>query len=143
MVILLSVTPDCLFLEFNSDITFVDIAVEMIRNILEYLKVVDPTNLLLVSKELLKNAVVHGNQNDREKEVVFRLFPLGQDRFRLEVEDSGPGISVKNGRTTSLKLDSTQKRGEIGGHGFTIINSLSDQVSFSETGSKITVLLDS
>jgi anti-sigma regulatory factor (Ser/Thr protein kinase) len=140
-VILLSVTPDCLLLEFNSDITFVDIAVEMIRNILEYLKVLDPTNLLLVSKELLKNAVVHGNQNDREKEVVFRLFPLGQDRFRLEVEDSGPGISLKNDRIAWLTLDPTQKRSEIGGHGFKIINSLSDQIFFSENGSKITVLL--
>ena len=140
-MILLSATDDLLLLKFQSDITFVDVAVEIIRNVLEYIEIEDPTNVLLVSRELLKNAVVHGNQNNRDKDVVFRLFRIDQDRFRLEVEDSGPGIGLRNIEATVLEQEQANGRSEMSGHGFTIINSLSEQVYFNETGNLITVLL--
>ena len=141
-VIQLSVDSGDFLLKFHSDITFVQVAVEIIRTVLDYLKVVDPTNVLLVSRELLKNAVVHGNQNDGSKEVVYRISRLAQDRFRLEVEDSGSGISLESGESTirqrPKKLDSDVTQGR----GFTIISSLSEQISFSEQGNKITVVLN-
>ena len=140
-VIQLSVASADLLLKFHSDITFVHVAVEIIRNVLEYLKVADPTNVLLVSRELLKNAVVHGNQNDGSKEVVFRLFRTDQDRFKLEVEDSGSGISLNNSETTTFQQAKKLNSDEIGGRGFTIISSLSEQVFFNEQGNKITVVL--
>lgn len=140
-MIVLSATDEYVLLKFQSDITFVDVAVEIIRNVLEYLAVEDPTNVLLVSRELLKNAVVHGNQNDRDKEVVLRLFRIAQDRFRLEVEDSGQGIGLRNIQTTMLEQEQPDRRGEKSGHGLTIINRLSEQVFFNETGNIITVLL--
>lgn len=140
-MILLSAAKDHLLLKFQSDITFVDVAVEIIRNVLEYLAIENPTNVLLVSRELLKNAVVHGNQNDRGKEVVLWLFRIGQYRFRVEVEDSGPGIDLRNIETTVLEQEQANGRGEMSGHGFTIINRLSEQVFFNETGNKITAVL--
>ena len=91
-MILLSASDDCLLLKFRSDITFVDVAVQIIGNLLDYLGIEDPTNILLVSRELPKNAVVHGDHNRKNKEVVFRSFRISQDRFRLEIEDSCHGI---------------------------------------------------
>jgi anti-sigma regulatory factor (Ser/Thr protein kinase) len=91
--------------------------VEIIRNVLEYLKVVDPTNMLLVSRELLKNAVVHGNQNDRSKEVVYRLSRLAQDRIKLEVEDSGSGIGLNNGASAMKRLQEKLDSDELHGRG--------------------------
>jgi anti-sigma regulatory factor (Ser/Thr protein kinase) len=140
-VILLATANEELTLKFQSDITFVDVAVEIIRNILHYLAVEDPTNVLLVSRELLKNAVVHGNQNDRTKEVVYRLSRSAADQFRLEVEDSGAGFGQEKKRGTGK--DKRQNDGWIkkSSHGFAIINSLCRQVVLDETEGKVTVLL--
>jgi len=140
-VILFTAADECLLLKFQSDITFVDVAVEIIRNVLEYLAIEDPTNVLLVSRELLKNAVVHGNQNDRCKEVVFQLFRIGPDRFRVEVEDSGTGFAPENSKSKERRKRQVDGRPETSGHGFAIINSLCEQVLLDKKGSKITVLL--
>ena len=141
-MILLSASDDYLLLKFRSDITFVDVAVQTIGNLLEHFGIEDPTNILLVTRELLKNAVVHGNHNNKNKEVVFRLFRISQDRFRLEIEDSGQGGGLRHLRTTGKVRESRDRGGEAGGRGFTIINNLSEQVLFSETGNRITVLLE-
>jgi anti-sigma regulatory factor (Ser/Thr protein kinase) len=141
-VILLSASDDFLLIKFRSDITFVDVAVQTIGNLLEYYGIEDPTNILLVSRELLKNAVVHGSHNNKNKEVVFRLFRISRDLFRLEIEDSGQGSGLRHLRTTGKVPDARDGESEAGGRGFTIINSLSEQVLFSETGNRITVLLE-
>ena len=141
-MIQLSVDSGDLLLKFHSDITFVQAAMEIIRTVLEYLKVADPTNVLLISREIIKNAVVHGNQNDRSKEVVYRMFRLAQDRFKLEVEDSGSGIGLDSGESAMKQWPKQLKSDEIRGRGFTIISSLSEQVSFNERGNKITVVLN-
>ena len=140
-VIQMSVDSGDLLMKFHSDITFVQVAVEIIRTVLEYLKVADPTNVLLVSRELIKNAVVHGNQNDRSKEVVYRISRLAQDRFELEVQDSGSGISLNRSESTTKQWPNRLDSDETHGRDFTIISSLSDQVSFNEQGNKITVVL--
>jgi anti-sigma regulatory factor (Ser/Thr protein kinase) len=132
-VIHLSAGTDSLLLEFSSDITFVDVAVEIIRKVLEYRKIEDPTNVLLVSRELLKNAVVHGNQNDRDKKVTYRLQRSGAERFRLEVEDSGPGIYPRPAPGGAV--------GSKSGRGYTIIYSLAEQVRFNPQGNRVTVVL--
>lgn len=137
----LSAAQNNFLLKFQSDITFVDVAVEIIRHVLEHQKIADPTNILLVARELLKNAVVHGNQNDRDKKVVLRLLRIGPDRYRLQVEDSGPGLGLKKSRISKREQEQTDKRSEANGHGFAIINNLSRQVFFNEKGNRITVLL--
>ena len=141
-MILLSASDDYLLLKFRSDITFIDVAVQIIGNLLDYLGIEDPTNILLVSRELLKNAVVHGNHNNRNKEVVFRLFRISHDRFRLEIEDSGQGSGLRQLRATGKVREMRDRKSEAIRRGFTIINSLSEQVLFSETGNRITVLLE-
>ena len=141
-VIQLSVDSGDLLMKFHSDITFVQVAVEIIRTVLEYLKVADPTNVLLVSRELIKNAVVHGNQNDRSKEVVYRISRLAQDRFRLEVEDSGSGIGANGSESIAKQRPKKLDSGDGQGRGFTIIGSLSEQILVNEQGNKITVVLN-
>jgi anti-sigma regulatory factor (Ser/Thr protein kinase) len=96
VVILLSAGNDCLLLKFRADITFAYVTVRTIGNLLEYLGIEDLTNLLLVSRELLENAVFHGNHNNKSKEVVFRIDRIGQDRFTLEIEDSGQGSGLRH-----------------------------------------------
>ena len=137
-----SVAAGSFLLKFQSDITFVDVAVEMIRAVLDYMKVEDTTNILLVSRELLKNAVVHGNQNDGTKEVIFGLHRNSQNRFELEVEDSGPGVDSRNSENACAERDAVPLRNKTGGRGFTIINRLAEQVILNKPGNKVTVLLE-
>lgn len=138
-VIFLSACDDYLLLKFQSDIMFVDHALELMRTILEYQGVEDPTNILLVSSELLKNAVVHGNQNDSSKDVLLRLTRMQQGRVRLEIEDDGKGV-VHRGNVSDL----TQKDSPIGAarHGYSIISNLSEKILFNEIGNRVTVFLD-
>ena len=113
-MILLYASDDYLLLKFRSDITFVDVAVQTIGNLLEYFGIEDPTNILLVSRELLKNAVVHGSHNNKNKEVVFRLFRISRDLFRLEIEDSGQGSGLRRLRATGKGRDMRDMKIEAG-----------------------------
>ncbi len=138
-MIFLSACDDYLLLKFQSDIMFVDHALEIMRTILEYQGVEDPTNILLVSSELLKNAVVHGNQNDSSKDVLLRLTRIHQGRIKVEIEDAGKGV-VYRGKGSDL----TQKESCTGAarHGYAIISNLSEKILFNEKGNRVTVFLD-
>jgi anti-sigma regulatory factor (Ser/Thr protein kinase) len=124
-VILVCSTAERLRLKFCSDITFVDYALEIIRVVAAYQGIQNSTDLLVVSHELLKNAVVHGNRNDRTKNVVYELVHLGGGRYRVVAQDAGEGFD---------------RRG-IAGRGLEIVGSVADKVRFSQKGNKISVLM--
>ena len=68
---MVSAGNDCLLLKFSADITFAYVTVRTIVNLVEYLGIEDSTNLLLVSRERLKNAVFHSNHNNISDQVLF------------------------------------------------------------------------
>ena len=87
----------------------------------------------LAVQEALVNAVVHGCNNDRSKEVRCRLQsdPLG--RIVITVTDPGPGFSPET-------LSDTKHRANLyadHGRGVYLIRQLMDEVSFESRGNKI------
>jgi anti-sigma regulatory factor (Ser/Thr protein kinase) len=143
-----------LLLRFTSDITFVDYAVDIVDDLLSYRGLGERTNLLIVCRELLKNAVVHGNRNDPHKAVSLRVRSLAGGRYRVEVKDGGSGFD-----TASMAQVSATRLAEPGGPrglpgssgvsrasgwptGLALIGAVADQVAFDEGGSRVTVFLD-
>ena len=126
---------DNLLLRFDSDICFVDYALDIIDDLLSYRGIQDRTDLLIVCRELLKNAVVHGNRNDTQKSVTLRLQCLPGGRWRIEAEDDGSGFDVRARPAWATGFP------EGCGTGFALIGALADRVAFNDQGNRVTVFV--
>jgi anti-sigma regulatory factor (Ser/Thr protein kinase) len=99
----------------------------------------EATKALLVLREILVNAIVHGNKKNPRRYVNIRVTDLGDDSFSAEVEDEGSGFDYAQ---IEARLP---KRGPgIGQHGYRLIKDLVDDLEFGEGGRRVvaTVSLD-
>ena len=98
-----------------------------------------PTNpdLKIVIRELLMNAMTHGNRHDPSKPVFFRMSYCGQNRFKIEVKDAGNGFDYQrlNFLVTEEDQNTRKKRGLV------LVNSLAEGLFFSEAGNFVTVFV--
>jgi serine/threonine-protein kinase RsbW len=97
----------------------------------------DRTNLLVVCRELLKNAVVHGNRNDAAKTVTLRLHRLSGGQFRVEIEDGGDGFD-----TASVERSSGTGEGTEHKKGYALIGALVHRIVFNTRGNRVTVFVE-
>lgn len=94
------------------------------------------SDMKLVARELLINAIEHGNRNNPEKSVNCRIEKIASNRFKVEIADEGEGFDH-----ASLKMgmpgihDSERKRG------LPLVNTLSDELVFNEKGNAVTVFV--
>ena len=135
LVVAIVASAESLQLRFDSDITFVDYAVDIIDDLLSYHGIRDRTNLLIVCRELLKNAVVHGNRNDVGKAVTFRVERVGGGSYRVEAEDGGSGCQQAALKAGVGESCSEQRRG-----GFALIRAVAQRVDVD--GNRVTALVD-
>jgi anti-sigma regulatory factor (Ser/Thr protein kinase) len=93
----------------------------------------DPTDLLLVLRELLVNAITHGNGGDPSRVVRMKIADLGQNRFSVAVSDEGGGFEY-------WKLDTRipENPRNVRRHGYLVIEALAKTVAFSNGGSTVT-----
>lgn len=95
------------------------------------------SNLNLVLRELVNNAVEHGNKSNEEKTVACTVTHLGNKRFKIDVEDQGDGFQ-HNMIDWEIPLDPRQTRNR----GFALINTFSDQIKFNDKGNRVTVFMN-
>lgn len=93
----------------------------------------DDSGLVLVFRELVNNAVEHGNKKVKELPVDVEVLRLSPGRFRLSVEDRGAGFDFRSA-DLSLPDDPTQIRNR----GLALANSFADELMFHEPGNKVT-----
>lgn len=88
-------------------------------------------NIMISVTECISNAIIHGNQHDKNKLVHLELF-MEDELLRFVIEDEGPGFDI-----TELK-DPTEPENiqKPGGRGIFLIKHLSDEVKFEEEGRK-------
>jgi serine/threonine-protein kinase RsbW len=89
-------------------------------------------DLKMAIYESLSNAVEHGNRNQRDKSVFFKL-ALRMDKITVQVKDEGEGFDP------SLAMS---QRDVVKGlnRGLTLIHHLMDEVSFNTKGNEINLL---
>ena len=86
-------------------------------------------NIMIAVTEAVNNAIKHGNQNDKEKNVHLAL-KLEDGVIQFEIKDEGAGFDYKNlpDPTAPENLE------KPGGRGIFLMKNLSDEVTFKEDG---------
>ncbi|MDD5173836.1 MAG: ATP-binding protein [Candidatus Omnitrophota bacterium] len=123
-----------LSLKIPSDIRYVK---EVSSGILKWLK---PRNLddsaifdiRLCVEEVVRNAIVHGNNNDKGLKVLI-IYWLEGDHLIVEVEDEGGGFD--SGKVSDPTID--ENRMKLGGRGVYLVRHLMDEVKFNDKGNKV------
>ena len=80
-------------MNFSSNVELAAIAVHEMKNLLSHLEIEQIVGPLLVLKELLLNAVVHGNQKNPAQRVCCTIKASPGYRYRIDVEDEGEGFN--------------------------------------------------
>ena len=120
----------------SSEIQMVDMVIKEVEKFIDRFEFTESINLVLVLRELLINAVKHGNQNISERIVMCRIEKLEESRFKIEVEDQGSGFDYEH-----LEMELPKDPLHIKKRGYALINSLSDQIKFSSKGNRIIIYI--
>ncbi|MBL6446082.1 ATP-binding protein [Fulvivirga sp. 29W222] len=86
-------------------------------------------NIMIAVTEAVNNAIKHGNQHDKSKNVALSL-SLQDSQIRFTISDEGRGFDYKNlpDPTAPENLE------KPGGRGIFLMKHLSDEVTFMEDG---------
>jgi serine/threonine-protein kinase RsbW len=89
-------------------------------------------NIMIAVTESVNNAILHGNKNDRTKNVTLSL-SLNNNVINFEIRDEGRGFDFQNlpDPTSPKNLDKPS------GRGIFLMKHLSDEVNFSNNGSLV------
>ena len=89
----------------------------------------------LVARELLNNAILHGNKQNPEKLVGFNLF-VGRRWIRLQITDQGEGFNWRQARRLPPDISAES------GRGMAIARVYGQRVHFGDSGRRIEVWFD-
>lgn len=89
-------------------------------------------NIMIAVTESVNNAIIHGNDSDKSKNVSLSL-QLNKNSLKFTVEDQGDGFDYQNleDPTAPENLE------KIGGRGIFLMKHLCDEVSFHDDGKKV------
>lgn len=86
-------------------------------------------NIMISVTESVNNAIIHGNGNDKSKNVKISLL-LDDGMIKFQIEDEGPGFDY-NGLPDPTAPENLSKPG---GRGIFLMRNLADEVSFHNDG---------
>ncbi len=121
--------------EISSEMSLVDRIAADSRRFLNKLGFETFSEFKLVLRELLINAIEHGNRNqpDRIALCTIALLPGGDGAvFKIEVTDEGEGFDHR-----SLDMSIPEDERQVRNRGFAIINAFSRKIEFNETGNQV------
>ena len=89
-------------------------------------------NIMIAVTESVNNAILHGNKNDRTKNVTLSL-SLNKNVINFKIKDEGIGFNFHNlpDPTSPQNIDKPS------GRGIFLMKHLSDEVNFSNNGSLV------
>lgn len=88
-------------------------------------------NIMISVTECISNAIIHGNQGNKDKLVHLELNTEG-DRLNFIIEDEGEGFDLQELQDPT----SPENIEKPGGRGIFLIRHLSDEVKFEDRGKK-------
>lgn len=91
-------------------------------------------NIMISVTECISNAIIHGNQKDKEKLVHLELI-MEDELLKFIVIDEGEGFD-QQGLKDPTAPENIEK---TGGRGIFLIKHLSDEVKFEDGGKKTTI----
>jgi anti-sigma regulatory factor (Ser/Thr protein kinase) len=120
----------------SSDMSSVELFSRILKDMLVYAHIPVANEVTLVARELLANAVIHGNGLDQRKKASFSLEELCGAGFHVTVKDEGQGFDFANlGSHPKIGEHHSRKRG------FVIIRNCSRRIVFKDNGASVSVFL--
>ena len=121
-------------LRFSADLSNLDKVEKFVHSILDFEEVDERLygNIIIAVTEGVTNAVVHGNQNDSEKDVHVQ-YNSTDITIEFRIKDQGEGFNFKEIPDPTLP-ENVEK---LDGRGVFLITSLADQIEFHDNGSLI------
>jgi serine/threonine-protein kinase RsbW len=89
-------------------------------------------NIMLAIEEAVKNAIIHGNKLDRNKQVLL-VFKRRREGLSFTIQDEGEGF---NPQEIPNPIDSDDAKG----NGVFLIRSLADKVSYNQIGNQVELI---
>ncbi|MBU1249135.1 MAG: ATP-binding protein [Proteobacteria bacterium] len=120
----------------GSELYLVDKIIEEAKAFVRSQGAEDTGGLILVLRELLNNAIEHGNHKDSKKKVEATVERIGPLRFKVTVADEGEGFDYKD-LILKMSDDPTQLRNR----GLPLVNAYCDELSFNAMGSQVEAYL--
>lgn len=127
---------DSITFNFSSEMEMVDRVIQSCRGYLGQFSIPEFSKFRLVLRELLINAVEHGNWNDADRVVTCSIYHMGKWQFRIMVEDEGIGFDPDE-----VNMNLPEDPYQLRNRGYPLINAFADRLEFNETGNQITVYL--
>ena len=94
-------------------------------------------DIRLIVSELLLNALYHGNKEQNAKKIILSIEHLKKDRFLIEVEDEGKGLSRKTLNQKRSLAVSRKPDFEEHGRGLILVAKLTGGIFAGRKGRKI------
>ncbi|MGE4503970.1 MAG: ATP-binding protein [Desulfovibrionaceae bacterium] len=120
--------------EMGSELHAVDKVIDETKAFVRDRGVEDAGGLVLVMRELLNNAIEHGNGKDASKQVTGAVEVVAPRRFKITVTDQGKGFDHQE-LVLRMSDDPTQLRSR----GLPLVNAYSDELVFNEAGNEVSV----
>ncbi len=116
---------------FSSEMHLVDRTIRICREYLNQFNVLRFSHFRLILRELLINAIEHGNENAVERTVICSVEYVGEWQFKIVVEDEGEGFDYK-----TLDMQMPDDPNQIRNRGFALVNAFTDRLEFNERGNR-------
>lgn len=123
----ISRSDEVLTVKTSSQLENIDRIVDEVSHFVASMGGYNTASLIQVVRELVLNAMEHGNKNSIEKSVEVEVTQLEQNRISLKVTDEGEGISSEL-FPVKKELDSGSERSR----GLVLINSLVDEFKIGD-----------
>ncbi|MCP4347497.1 MAG: STAS domain-containing protein [Desulfobacterales bacterium] len=122
---------------FSSEMRLTDRVIKVCHEFIEQFNASVFSEFRLVLRELLINAVEHGNKKNIDLMVKCSVIHMGECEFMIMVEDEGDGFDHKK-IDMKLPKDPRQTRRR----GFALVNAFADLIQFNDTGNRVTVFIN-
>ncbi len=92
--------------------------------------------LSVVLRELLRNAIIHGNKSCPALTVKCMVENRGAGKIKITVQDQGNGFDYGK-----VKMNLPEAPGRLDKRGLKLINALSDRIEFNDKGNHVSVYM--
>lgn len=131
-----SESDDSLYLTMLSQTERIPVILERVAQFARRQGVMDSDGLLLVIRELLMNAIIHGNGSELSRTALIRVANRGS-LFEVQVDDEGEGFDYE-----SLILGLPDDPQAIKGRGLVLVHELSEELRFERGGCRVRAIVD-
>jgi anti-sigma regulatory factor (Ser/Thr protein kinase) len=130
-----SESDDSLYLSIVSETEKVPLVLERVDRFCRRQGMWDSDALLLVIRELLINAIVHGNESNPSRIALVRVAKSG-GFYEVQVDDEGNGFDYD-----SLELGLPEYPQNLAGRGLVLVHALSERLIFERGGRRVRAIV--